>query len=876
MIAQYLRIKKQHPGALLFYRMGDFYELFFDDAVVAAEALDIALTRRGKSPKTSFPMCGVPCHSADSYLQTLIRKGFKVAICEQLEDAASARKRGSKSLVKRDVVRIMTPGTLTEDALLAARQHNFLAAIGDLRGQCAIAWADMSSGQLRVMGCPAAALAPQLARISPSEILVSETLDDGLAELAAEDGRLLTHLPPSSFDSTAGEKRISRMFSVQFVDGFGDLTRVEISVLGALLEYVEHTQKGNLPLLHSPEREYLEATMQIDAASRRNLELTTNLSGGREHTLLSALDRTVTAAGSRLVSQRLSAPSLDLDVISNRLLEVSYFLKDCDKREATNQCLRRVPDISRALSRLCLGRGGPRDMVAIRIGLQQAADIHRLLRADENLPESLAETLDHLIDPQPMADRLERALVDEPPLLVRDGGFVARGYSISLDQERKIKTDARAVIATLQQEYVQLTGIQSLKIRHNNVLGYFVEVPKRHVEKMQGEALERTFVLRQATAGSSRFGSSELAETASRILNADNRCSELELEIFENLRIEIDRSATTISLAAGFLARLDVAAAFAKIAQDEQWVRPIVDGSDHLEIVGGRHPVVEQSLRHMGEHLFVANDCTFGERDAQPRISLVTGPNMAGKSTYLRQNALIVLMAQSGSFVPASSARIGLVSQLFSRVGAADELARGRSTFMVEMVETAAILNQADHRAFVILDEIGRGTATYDGLSIAWATLEYIHDSIGCRTLFATHFHELTQLTSRLQRLRNLTLSVADWDGKIVFLHEVREGAADRSYGVHVARLAGVPGPVVERADVILDLFESEDRDGRGKMANVLDDLPLFVAASQYDPGETARSPVEDRLLGVTPDELTPIDALELVYELKKLAGSGG
>ncbi|MCY4543074.1 MAG: DNA mismatch repair protein MutS [Rhodobacteraceae bacterium] len=876
MMAQYLHIKQQYPDALLFYRMGDFYELFFDDAVVASKALDITLTRRGKPPKAGYPMCGVPFHSADSYLQTLIRNGFKVAICEQLEEAAEARKRRRNSLVRRDVVRVMTHGTLTEDELLSARQHNFLAAIAELRGRHALAWADMSSGQLRVMRCAAAALSSQLARIAPSELLIPEPMDARLLGAEFEGGNLLTRLPAESFDSMAGEQRVAKLFAVKFVDGFGDLDRAELSALGAILGYIERTQKGSAPLLNPPVRERLEATMQIDGATRRNLEITRNLSGGQEHTLLASMDRCLTSAGARLLHQRLSAPSLDLEAIRGRLSEISHFLSTPDLRRTIRAAMRQVPDISRALSRLNLGRGGPRDLVSVRSGLAQAAVIHRSLEGQVDLNDSLAADLGLLIDQQPTADRLEQAIVADPPVMARDGGFVASGYSEELDQERKIKADARAVIASLQGSYVELTGVKSLRIKHNNVLGYFVEVPLAHAKLLQEEPLSNTFSLRQTIASGGRFGTAELAETASRILNADSRCLELELAIFESLRSELSERAAPISVIANLLARLDVATALAKAAEEEKWTQPKLDDSGRLSISGGRHPVVEQAMRTSGDDVFVANDCTFGGRDETPRVCLVTGPNMAGKSTYLRQNALIVLMAQCGSYVPAESAHIGLVSQLFSRVGAADELARGRSTFMVEMVETASILNQSDRNALVILDEIGRGTATYDGLSIAWATIEYIHDVVGCRTLFATHYHELTRLTSRLKRLQNLTISVAEWDNDVVFLHEVREGSADRSYGVHVARLAGVPPAVVDRATEILELFERDERDGRGRTATVLDELPLFVAARNYGKAAAPSSPIMQRVREANPDEMSPVEALSLIYELRRLLDEGG
>ena len=866
MMAQYLAIREANPGALLFYRMGDFYEMFFDDAIAASAALDIALTKRGSHLGEPIPMCGVPYHAAESYLLTLIRKGFRVAIAEQMEDPAEAKKRGSKSVVARDVVRLVTPGTLTEESLLEARRHNFLAAFATVRDESALAWVDISTGAFRVAPCPAMRLGPELARHAPRELLAVE--GSRLDELARDSGTALTELPALSFDSAAGARRLSRLFGVASLDGFGSFGRAELSAMGAIADYLELTQKGRLPLLRHPVREPSGGAMQIDAATRRNLELTQALSGGREGSLLAAIDRSVTAAGARLLDRRISAPSRDLGEIHARQSAVA-FLTDAPRLTADlRDTLARVPDMDRALSRLALDRGGPRDLAAIRAGLTQGAAIAALLPGDAG--DILRDAARALVGHEDLIDLLDDALVAEPPLLARDGGFVAPGHDAELDETRRLRDEGRGVVAGMQAEFIRDTGISSLKIKHNNVLGYFIETTTTHAERMLAAPLNERFIHRQTTANQIRFTTVELSELETRILNARDRALEIERAIFARLTAAVLDQSGPIGQAARALAEIDLQAAFADLAMAEGWVRPHVDDSRAFDIQGGRHPVVERALKRKGQ-AFVANDCALTS-GATPAIWLLTGPNMAGKSTFLRQNALIAVLAQAGAFVPATSAHIGLVSQLFSRVGAADDLARGRSTFMVEMVETAAILNQADGNALVILDEIGRGTATWDGLSIAWAVMEHLHATNRCRALFATHYHEMTALSARLPGVENATVAVREWEGEVIFLHEVRKGAADRSYGVQVARLAGLPGSVVERAREILTALESGERDGAARPAALLDDLPLFRAAPTAAPAPAPRtSPVDDRLREISPDAMTPREALALLYELKDL-----
>ena len=869
MMAQYLDIKAQYPDALLFYRMGDFYEMFFEDAVNAAEALDIALTKRGKHDGNDIPMCGVPVHSAEGYLLTLIRKGFRVAVGEQLESPAEAKKRGSKSVVKRDVVRLVTPGTITEDSLLEARRHNFLTAYCELRDEAAIAWADISTGAFHVMPIARVRVSPELARLAPSELLVPDgPCLDQLRPIADDHQIPLTPLAKSSFDSTAAEKRVCELFKVSTLEAFGTFSRAEISAMGAVIDYLEITQKGKLPLLQPPVQEAEDRVVQIDAATRRNLELTRSLSGGRAGSLLSVVDRTVTPAGARLLEQRLSSPSRNLNVIQTRLAALDFAVEQTQLSSDLRAALRKTPDLDRALSRLALERGGPRDLAAVRNTLIQAEAISDLC-SGQNMPPLLQEALTALTGFDALLPLLDAALIAEPPLLARDGGFIAEGYDSELDEARTLRDEGRSVIAALQKKYSDHTGITSLKIKHNNVLGYFIETTATHAEKMLSAPLSETYIHRQTTANQVRFTTVELSEIETRILNAGNLALEIEKRLYTRLSDAILAEAGALNGAARGLAELDLVTALADLARGENWQRPTVDNSRAFDITGGRHPVVEQALRQQGGNAFVANDCGLTANDGAAAVWLLTGPNMAGKSTFLRQNALIALLAQMGSYVPADKAHIGLISQLFSRVGASDDLARGRSTFMVEMVETAAILNQADDRALVILDEIGRGTATYDGLSIAWATLEHLHEVNRARALFATHYHELTQLAGKLAGVENATVSVKEWEGEVIFLHEVKKGAADRSYGVQVAQLAGLPASVVARARDVLDMLEEGSRSGGGKIQ--IDDLPLFAAAPAPQPRPAAGpSPVEELLSEIHPDDLSPREALEALYRLKE------
>lgn len=878
MMSQYIAIKEAHPDGLLFYRMGDFYELFFDDAVAASAALDIALTKRGKHLGDDIPMCGVPVHSHETYLNRLIRKGFKVAVCEQTEDPAEAKKRGAKAVVNRDVTRIITAGTLTEDTLLDARRHNYLAAVAEAEGGLGLAWIDVSTGDFFTQPVQAEGLDAALARVGPGELLTSESLCQRpeLFETLGQRKDCLTALPSSRFDSANAVRRLCELYGVAALDAYGEFTRAELAAAGAVVDYVELTQKGKLPRLATPARLAGGGFMEIDAATRRNLELTETLSGAAKGSLLSIIDQTVTGAGARLLGAHLAQPLTAPEAINERLDMVQFF-RDGDRlRGELRELLGRAPDIGRALSRLTLGRGGPRDLAAMRDGIAMSRELReRVEQADTSatMPVGIADAVGNLAPHFELVERLGRALADELPLQVRDGGFIAREYSPELDELVALRDGNRRTIADLQTRYVDETGVVGLKVKHNNVLGYFIEVPARQAEGMPSGP-DSIFIHRQTMANAMRFSTVELGELEGRIARAADQALTLELKLFEDLVGEVTGRAEAIAACAAALAALDVAAALAELAAARRYVRPIVDETTEFEIEGGRHAVVEAVLEDAQDAPFVANDCRLsggGSGNGAARLWLMSGPNMAGKSTFLRQNALIAVLAQMGSYVPAERARIGVVDRLFSRVGAADDLARGRSTFMVEMVETATILNQAGPRSLVILDEIGRGTATFDGLSIAWAVVEHLHEENRCRSLFATHFHELTALAGKLDGLACHTMRVKEWEGDVVFLHEVAPGTADRSYGIHVGQLAGLPELVIARAEQVLLALEKGDQSAA--FHELADDLPLFQALADAPRGSgvSRSSPVEEALGDVNADELTPREALDLIYKLKAL-----
>ena len=881
MMEQYIEIKANNPGSLLFYRMGDFYELFFEDAVEASRALGITLTKRGQHLGHDIPMCGVPVHAADDYLQKLISLGFRVAVCEQIEDPAEAKKRGSKSVVKRDVVRLVTPGTLTEERLLSPSESNYLMALARIRGgatpQLAIAWIDISTGIFRLAETDEGRLLADILRIEPRELIVADTLffDPELKPAFDVLGRVVVPQPAVLFDSATAEGRIARYFGVKTLDGFGTFSRAEIAAAAAAVAYVEKTQISERPPLALPERQSAASTLFIDPATRANLELVKTLSGDRNGSLLKAIDRTVTGGGARLLSERLMSPLTDPDAIAGRQDSVAFMLSEPSLCDRLRDGLKRVPDMPRALSRLALERGGPRDLGAILQGIATAGEVAALLGAAALPQELAAAVVDLKALPNGLADLLGAMLSEDLPLLKRDGGFLKARAVPELDEVRALRDQSRRVIAGLQLQYAEETGIKSLKIKHNNVLGYFIEVTAGNSGTMtEGEAAKARFIHRQTMASAMRFTTTELADLETRIANAAGQALAIELEAFERMTAEVVAAAEPIKAAARALAVIDVAAGLAALAEEQGYCRPLVDDSSMFSIVAGRHPVVEQALRRQSASPFIANDCNLSpsETGSDGAIWLLTGPNMGGKSTFLRQNALIAILAQMGSFVPAGAAHIGVVDRLFSRVGASDDLARGRSTFMVEMVETAAILNQATERSLVILDEIGRGTATFDGLSIAWAAVEHLHEVNRCRALFATHFHELTVLSEKLGRLSNVTMRVKEWDNDVIFLHEVGPGAADRSYGIQVARLAGLPASVVARARDVLTRLEDADR--KNPASSLIDDLPLFqVAVRREEAKKAGSSKVEEMLKGLDLDDMTPRQALDALYDLRKQLG---
>ena len=876
-MAQYMEIKKSYPDYLLFYRMGDFYELFFEDAFKASEALDIALTKRGKAYGEDVPMCGVPFHAYESYMAKLIKNGYKVAICEQMEDPSEAKKRGYKAVVRREVIRLVTPGTLTEDTLLDARKNNYLMAISKNNGTYGFAWVDLSTGVFYTQEVNVSAddeagkIYAMLNKIAPEEILLSDSLlqNPKLFEMFDQYREKLSVLPNARFDYSNALKKTLEFYDIKTLDSFGNFCKAEVTSLGIVLDYVELTQKGQMPRIMSPVKIAESMYMEIDAATSANLDLIGDKKGGN---LLAVIDRTVSAAGARMLAGRVLNPLLDLGEINKRLDMVEFFYKHHEVREKLRAVLKKCPDMERCISRLSIGRGGPRDMEGILRALNALPEVsiiintYKKVDVVDELPTGVCALLQNLGNYYTLVDTLSRALKkDDLPLLARDGHFIAEGYSPELDATHSMSEEKRSYIMNMQGKYVEETGIDSLKIKYNNIIGYFIEVPNKFVTELINNP---KFIHRQSVLNATRFTTSELSDLDNKMRGADERALALELEIFENIRLQIMIAADNICRSANALAELDIGAALADLALENNYCRPLLDNSLAFEITDGRHPVVEAAIKKSNTGEFVGNDCILdGEKD---RIWLLTGPNMAGKSTFLRQNAIIAIMAQIGSFVPAKSAHIGIINKVFSRVGASDDLSKGRSTFMVEMVETASILNRADERSFVILDEIGRGTATFDGLSIAWAVVEYLHEVNKCRALFATHYHELTVLNEKLPALTLHCMRIKEFNEQVVFLHEVIDGAADRSYGIHVAKLAGLPKSVITRAGQVLKKLE---KDGQMQSSCSLEnDLPLFSFANvEKSREEKQKSPLEEVIDNIEPNDITAREALDIIYELKTL-----
>ncbi len=848
MMVQYLEIKGQYKDCLLFYRMGDFYELFFEDAIIAAKALDITLTKRGKGKDgEDIPMCGVPFHASDNYLSRLIRQGYRVAICEQTEDAAARKTKGP---LKRDVIRVVTPGTLTEEGLLEASQNNFLTAlVSNKSGEVGLASIDISTGDFFVESTHIPNLETVLARLRPGELLLPDSFlkTPELYELFQDLKKRLTPLPSSRFDERNGLERLKELYSVHSLDAFGEFKPQEIAACGGLVDYIRLTQKQDIPSLKPPRRLKEGGRLELDAATRRNLELHMSLSGEKKGSLIKVIDQTTTPMGARLLSHHLAAPLTQREAIQRRLECVDFLVENSTLCQALRAVLKCCPDIERPLSRLSWGRGGPRDLASLNNGLKLIPDIRKIFEGLE-IPEVLKVTLKKLGDYDLLTERLGASLRDELPHLARDGNFIRKGYHPSLDELLALRDDSKGALEELQQKYISETGVNSLKVKHNNIVGYHIEVTSLHKDKLGPE-----FIHRQTMVNAMRFSTAELADLEKKIVGALEQALSLELKLFQALVDEVMTTATDIGETAHALAALDVAVSHASLALEKNYCRPELDDSLAFEIQEGRHPVVE-ALLPQGT-TFTPNNCHING------LWLLTGPNMAGKSTFLRQNALIALMAHMGMYVPAKKAHIGIIDRIFSRVGASDDLARGRSTFMVEMTETAIILNQATPRSFVILDEIGRGTATFDGLSLAWAVVEHLIHVNQSRALFATHYHELTALEKSLEGVACYTVNIREWEDQIIFLHQVVKGTADKSYGIHVGKLAGLPQSVVDRAESILGTLE--ETKPRPKLAE--NPLPLFVEAYK------SPSPLEKAVQGINPDSCSPKEALDLLYNLKKL-----
>ena len=881
-MAEYMKVKNAYKDYLVFYRMGDFYELFFDDALTASKALDIALTKRGKAEGKNIPMCGVPFHAYENYLARLIHQGYKVAICEQMETPEDAKKRGRSALVRREVVRLVTPGTLTEDNLLDARQNNYLLCCARHNDNFGFAWMDLSTGDfftqyvvssLETMGQDFQNI---LSKLQPVEIIVADNMlqiPDLFNQLNLCRDKL-TVLPQARFNSLTAQQYLEKLFHVRTLDAFGNFTKAEIAAAGVILDYVENTQKGKRPRIKQPVKINDAKFMEIDNASRANLEIAESAGGDKSSSLLGTIDHTVTGAGARLLRQRLNAPSMDIAEINQRLDAVEFFISVPEIRNELREYFKSFSDLERSVSRLSLGRGGPKDLAAIGLTLSFVPKIRNLLNSYgkynkilEELPPAIENILNKPADFSTIVSNLERALIDEEdlPLLARDGGFVREGYYPALDELRNLHNNSRELIAKLEQKYIEETNISNLRIRYNNVLGYFIEIPAKHSTAILQNPV---FIHRQSVLNAARFVTLELTDLEKEIRSAKEKIVAMEVGIYERLVEDILCLSDDISTTAMAMAELDVASALADLAVEKKYCRPVLEDSTVFEIKDGRHPVVEAAIEKMHEGTFVGNDCSLnGENN---RIWLLTGPNMAGKSTFLRQNALIAIMAQTGSYVPCAAARIGIIDKVFSRVGASDDLSRGRSTFMVEMVETAAILNQATPRSFVILDEIGRGTATYDGLSIAWAVVEHLHEINRCRSLFATHYHELTVLASKLNALTLHCMKIKEFKDEVIFMHEVINGTADRSYGIHVAKLAGLPKLVLKRAEQVLHSLENNPNNQT--ISSIENDLPLFAAFKKQESEKEKISPLEQVLKDLNPDDYTPRAALDKLYELKNLA----
>ena len=859
-MAQYEEAKQRYPDALLFFRMGDFYEMFHDDAKVASAALGLTLTARDKARK--IPMAGIPVKAADTYLQRLLDQGHKVAVCEQMEDPKQA-----KGVVDREVVRVLTPGTLTEDSALDPRSANHLAAVRPAaargRSHVGLAWVELSTGRFRVCECTTQTWLDELARIGPSEVVVPD--DEAGQALRTQIEQSLTTTvtlaPDWTFDPDDAKRRLQEHFRLASLEGFGlARRRAARGAAGAALAYLVSTQLTSLGHVTRIETFDPGGALQVERTTRRRLDLLRRVDGSQEGTLVSVLDKTRTAMGGRMLRDWIVSPLADSAGIEWRLDGVQEFVKDSFLRKDIREALGAVRDIERILGRVATGRANARDLLALGRSLETLPALHAMLSGVYS--RTLGELRDELRTFDELAALLASAIADDPPAVITDGGMIREGYDERLDELRGLSRDAKTWIANYQASESERTGIPNLKVGYNRVFGYYLEITHAHRDKVPDD-----YKRKQTLTNAERYVTQALDEYEQKVLRADDEAKVLEQKLFQGLRDAAAKEIEPMQVVAGVLATLDTLATLASVAEAQDYVRPEIVDERVLEIRDGRHPVVEAATGAAGK--FVPNDTQLSSAE---RIGLITGPNMAGKSTYIRQNALIVLMAQMGSFVPASQARIGLCDRLFARVGAEDDLTRGQSTFMVEMSEAAFILGHATERSLVILDEVGRGTSTFDGISIAWALTEYLSEVVGARTLFATHYHELTRLSDELASVRNLHVAVREWGDEIVFLHRIQEGAADRSYGIHVARLAGVPDAVVERARALLAVFEERKRNTTEAVGfgDGTPPAPQDLQLGLFEP--EAPDPLREKLSEISIEALTPLEALNLLASLQQEA----
>ncbi len=856
LMRQYHAIKRQVPGALLMFRLGDFYELFYEDAVVAARELEITLTSRNKESGQPIPMCGVPYHAAENYIARLVARGYRVALCDQMEDPRKARK-----LVRREITRIVTPGTATETALLRSGENNYLAAVLRERDRAGLAWVDVSTGEFRATETGIEELREVLETLGAREVLLPAATDWPFTGALAVAAR--TEREPWTFDPDHGERILREHFRLLSLDGAGlGGRRLAVGAAGAILEYLRETQRAALEHLEVPRYFDRATSMRLDAVTVRNLELLEPLfppemGGLRDASLLGVIDSTQTAMGARLLRARLLRPSLDLGEIEARLDAVEELARKTVERGELRGELASMADLERLLARLTVGTAGPREMLALGRSLERIPRLKQLLGEPRSARlREVAERMDELAD---VRDRILAAIHPEPPANLADGGAIRDGYHAELDALRDLSRNTRRYLAEIEQRERARTGIASLKVRFNNVFGYYLEVSKANLHLVPPD-----YERKQTLVGAERFTTPELKELEAKILAAEEKILELEKEIFNELRSFAASQAARIRTTAAAIAELDVTAALAQTAVENRYRRPRFSASGRMRVLAGRHPVVEKLCEREGSR-FIPNDVYLDPEGEF--IAVITGPNMGGKSTYLRQAALIAILAQMGSFVPADEAELPLIDRVFTRIGASDNLARGRSTFMVEMTETAEILNTATAQSLIVLDEVGRGTATFDGLALAWAVVEYIHDRLRAKTLFATHYHELTELAELLAGVRNLRVSVKESGDQIVFLRKVEPGAADRSYGIEVARLAGLPAPVIERAREVLALHERTEHEVTEELS------PRPVPASmpvQIRLFEPVSHQIAERIRGLNLDELRPIEALRILAELQE------